>query len=126
VSGAAPEAAAPGRATRTSVMLSAHVFRAGQTASTRHRALNLSSSGLCIAQPDGLAPGDRLLVTLGQVDHAVAVVVWIRGGLAGLRFDAPIDVAAARLRRADCVVAAPVAGWLAALPDPYRAGRRTG
>jgi len=44
----------------------------------------------------------------------------VRGGLAGLRFHKPIDVAQARLRRsAGDVVTPPAAGWLAELNDPY-------
>jgi len=44
----------------------------------------------------------------------------VRGGLAGLRFHKPIDVAQARLRRgAGDVVTPPAAGWLAELNDFY-------
>ena len=108
------------RATRTSVMLSADVFRAGRARSGAHRVTNISQTGMCIAQPDDLAPGAVVVVTVGRVEQVAADVVWVRSGLAGLRFHAPIDVAVAKTRRpAGQVSAAPSAGWLAQLNDPY-------
>ncbi len=61
-----------------------------------------------------------MVVTIGQVEQEPADVVWVRAGLAGLKFHSPIDVARARLRRvAGQPAAAPAAGWLAELNDPY-------
>ncbi|MGA1798015.1 PilZ domain-containing protein [Sphingomonas sp. 4RDLI-65] len=108
------------RATRTSVMLSTELFRAGRAASSPHRVTNISETGICIAQPGDLIVGSVVVVTIGRIEQVVAEVVWVRSGLAGLRFQAPIDVAEARARRpAGYRSIAPSAGWLAALNDPY-------
>ncbi|KQN31473.1 PilZ domain-containing protein [Sphingomonas sp. Leaf38] len=108
------------RATRTSVMLKADLFRLDRTDADSHRVTNISETGLCIVQPDGLAVGSVVVVAIGQVQSAAADVVWVRGGLAGLKFHKAIDVARARLRRgAGDTVTPPAAGWLAALNDPY-------
>jgi hypothetical protein len=46
--------------------------------------------------------------------------VWVRAGLAGLKFHTPIDVQRARTRRvASQKAVPPSAGWLAELNDPY-------
>ncbi|MGU3390180.1 PilZ domain-containing protein [Sphingomonas sp. M1A8_2b] len=109
------------RATRTSVMLSADVFRADRPGSTAHRITNISETGICIVQPAGLAPGNVVVLSIGRVEHLPADVVWVRAGLAGLRFHDPIDLALARTRRmAGHVSVPPSAGWLAALNDPYK------
>ncbi len=108
------------RATRTSVMLSADMFRAGRAGASLHRVTNISETGICIAQPGDLAIGSVVVVTIGRIEQVAADVVWVRSGLAGLRFQAPIDVAEARARRpAGYRSVAPSAGWLAALNDPY-------
>ncbi|WP_121904243.1 PilZ domain-containing protein [Sphingomonas sp. PP-CE-3A-406] len=109
-----------GRATRTSVMLSADVFQAGRAGSTAHRVTNISEMGMCIVQPVKMAVGDVVVLVIGRVEHMAADVMWVRAGLAGLRFHEPIDLALARARRvAGHVIAPPSAGWLAALNDPY-------
>ncbi len=108
------------RATRTSVMLKADVFRLNHSAAESHRVTNISETGICIVQPDGLVVGSVVIVAIGQVQSAPADVVWVRGGLAGLKFHTPIDVARARSRRgADEKVTPPAAGWLAELNNPY-------
>ena len=109
-----------GRATRTSVMLSADVFQAGRPGSTAHRVTNISETGMCVVQPPGLTPGNVVVLAIGRVEHVIADVVWVRAGLAGLRFHEPVDLALAKTRRlAGHVIAPPSAGWLAALNDPY-------
>jgi len=108
------------RATRTSVMLRADIFRLNRTGAESHRVTNISETGLCIVQADALEVGSAVVVAIGQIAPVAADVVWVRGGLAGLRFHKPIDVAQARLRRsAGDVVTPPAAGWLAELNDPY-------
>ena len=109
------------RSPRTSVMLTTHVFTMGAAEPSTHRVINLSATGVCIAQPAGLQPDTIVAVSIGQIDHAAADIVWVRGGLAGLKFRRPIDLAAARTRRASgSVMAAPGAGWLGDLTDAYR------
>lgn len=108
------------RATRTSVMLSAMIFGLNRTAGEAHRVTNISETGLCVVQAGAIDEGSVVVVTIGQVEQAPADVVWVRAGLAGLKFHRPIDVQRARLRRvAGQVLAAPAAGWLAELNDPY-------
>ncbi len=108
------------RATRISVMLSAELFRDGRHGSSAHRVTNISETGLCIAQPGDLAVGSVVVVTIGRVEQVPADIIWVRTGLAGLKFQRPIDVVEARGRRpAGYKVVAPSAGWLAALNDPY-------
>ncbi len=101
-------------------MLSAELFRAGTPGSSTYRVTNISETGLCIARPGNLAVGSVVVVTIGRVEQVPADVIWVRTGLAGLRFHTPIDLAEARARRpAGYVSVAPSAGWLAALNDSY-------
>lgn len=82
---------------RDSVFLLAKI--AGADGDSRsHRARNLSSEGVCIEQPDELMPGTKLILSIGLVERIHAEVMWARGGFAGLRFAAPIDLALARKR----------------------------
>lgn len=100
-------------------MLSATVFRLNR-ASEPHRVTNISETGLCIVQAGAFDVGSVVVVTIGQVEQAPAEVVWVRSGLAGLKFRTPIDVQRARTRRvAGQAAAPPSAGWLAELNDPY-------
>lgn len=109
------------RPPRTSVMLRAQLFRVGDSASSDHRVVNVSETGLCIAQVADLAVDTIVVVTIGQVEHAPADVIWVEAGLAGLSFHTPIDLAAARMRRArSSAVSPPAAGWMAELSSPYR------
>ncbi len=106
-------------------MLSATVFRLNRVGEP-HRVTNISETGLCIVQAGALDVGSVVVVTIGQVEQVPADIVWVRAGLAGLKFHTPIDVARARLRRAaGQAAAAPSAGWMAELNDPYarRGGR---
>jgi hypothetical protein len=113
------ESPAPRRA-RTSVMLGADLFRMGTAVPSRHRVANISATGLCIAQADAITPQETVVVSVGQVEQAVADVIWVEGGLAGLSFQSPIDLHAARLRRRGTPPPTPAAGWMAELNDSYR------
>jgi len=109
------------RAPRTSVMLSADVVRSEGSQPTQHRVLNVSMSGVCIAKPAGLVADMPVMVSLGRVDHVAARVKWVRGDRAGLRFDAPIDLDAARQRRpGNGAPPPPTSGWMAAATDRFR------
>ena len=101
-------------------MLTAQLIRSGVEGTVRHRVVNLSAAGACLTNPDGLRPDETVLVSIGHVENAVADMVWVHGGLCGLRFREPIDVAAARKPRPGFTPMAPARGWLAELPDPYR------
>ncbi len=101
-------------------MLSADIFRADRAGGTSHRVTNISETGMCIVQSADLSVGSVVVIAVGRIEDVVADVVWVRAGLAGLRFHDPIDVALAKTRRlAGHVNAPPSAGWLAALNDPY-------
>ncbi|WP_140872473.1 PilZ domain-containing protein [Sphingomonas oligophenolica] len=109
------------RSPRTSVMLRASIFRNGDSDASDHRVVNVSETGLCVAQVLNLAVNTIVVVTIGLVEHAPADVVWVEAGLAGLSFHAPIDLAAARRRNARSgTPAAPASGWMAELSSPYR------
>lgn len=110
------------RPARTSVMLRAEIFREGTRDATQHRVLNLSATGLCVAARDEFTPDSAVAVSIGQVEHAAADVVWVRAGKAGLRFREPLDVAAARRPRVGDAALPPAAGWMAELNSPYRIG----
>ena len=108
------------RSPRTSVMLRALVFGRGETAPSDHRVVNVSDTGLCVAQAEGLTADTIVAVTIGKVKHAPADVVWAEAGLAGLAFHAPIDLQAARTRVRGGGARPPAAGWMAELSSPYR------
>ncbi|MEG3169303.1 MULTISPECIES: PilZ domain-containing protein [Sphingomonas] len=108
------------RATRTSVMLSADMFRVDRDGASQHRVTNISETGLCIAQAGDLVTGTVVVVAIGSIAPTAANVVWVRSGLAGLAFQTPIDVSEARRRRASgSTLRPPAAGWLAELNNPY-------
>ncbi len=109
------------RATRTSVMLSADVFRVNRDGASQHRVTNISETGLCIAQAGDLDAGAVVVVAIGSIVPTAADVVWVRSGLAGLAFQKPIDVSEARRKRpSGSTLRAPAAGWLTELNSPYR------
>lgn len=84
---------------RESVFLLAEVVGVGEGGpAQRHRVRNVSEQGACIEGYEGLVAGARLIVSIGMVERIHAEVKWVRGGLAGLRFAQPIDVAQARKR----------------------------
>ena len=109
------------RATRTSVMLSADVFRVNHDRSSQHRVTNISVTGVCLAQAGDLVSGTVVVVAIGSIAPTAADVVWVRSGLAGLAFQKPIDVSEARRRRAaGNTLRPPAAGWLTDLNNPYK------
>ena len=111
------------RSRRDSVILNARVETSDRVVECRVR--NLSETGACIDNPAELAPGDRLLITMGMVHHVEATVRWASGGRAGLHFEgATVDIAAARRPRGTVVPASRnVAGWLDNMYSPYRRGQ---
>ena len=102
---------------RDAVYLMAQVAGA---AAGRYVVRNLSASGACIAVEGGLEKGAALTVSMGRLDNIAAEVAWARGGLAGIRFLKPINVATARQRKRASVGADVQAGWVGARHDPYR------
>lgn len=109
----------PPRAQRTSVMLRAQVRDANDGAPSAHRVVNISATGLCLTDGAALTTGTGVLVTVGAAAAVPAEVVWVHGGLAGLRLRAAIDMAAAR-RRPATAANAPSAGWMTHIDSPYR------
>ena len=103
-------------------MLSAEVFRVDRDGASQHRVTNISETGVCITQAGDLVAGRTVVVVaIGSIAPTPANVAWVRSGLAGLSFQKPIDVPAARRRRANGVaLPAPAAGWLAELNSPYK------
>lgn len=93
---------------RDSVFLLANVT-APDGATNGYRARNLSPDGVCIDQPAGVDVGATLTLSIGLVEDIRAEVVWVRDGLAGLKFAAPIDPAQARKRAPKSLD--PKSGW---------------
>lgn len=106
---------------RAAVYLMAQVAGATDLPPGRYVVRNLSATGACIAAERGIEQGQQLTVSLGLLDHVAAEVAWARGGLAGLRFLEPIDVAEARRRKPPEGSAHP--GWIDR-PDVYRVKRK--
>jgi hypothetical protein len=102
---------------RESVMMRAQVWMPGARTPTDHRIRNLSPSGACIGTPGWLKRGDPIRVTIGHVFDVDATVMWVAEGQAGIRFDRPIDMAAARRSRSAGVAAV---GWMGGMNDAYR------
>ncbi len=123
--------ALPPRAPRHHVLLSAVVERFGGGAPTRHRVRDLSTGGVRLDQAGSLRVGATVLVTVGALQSVGATVVWVKDGLAGLKFAEAIEPGEAR---AKTVIApsraanpalerpaiAPRAGWIGDLRDAYR------
>lgn len=112
-------ASTPRLAPRSSVMLMAAVWRDDQAAASQHRVVNLSAAGIALAGGADLREGMTVAVSIGMIEHVGAQVVWVRAGQAGLHFHVPIDLAAARKRRAGGALPAPRAGWIDSLRDAY-------
>jgi len=102
---------------RESVMLRAMVWTASARTPSEHRIRNLSLSGACILHSGKLTRGDRIRVTIGQAHDLDAVVMWVAEGAAGIRFEEPIDLAAARRSRSAGIAQA---GWIGGMRDVYR------
>lgn len=121
------------RAPRHSVMLSATVERFGSARATKHRVRDLSTGGVRIDQAEALTAGATVLVTVGALEAVGATVVWVHEGSAGLKFAHPINPDDARAKTAipsrppaaparTTGAAAPTAGWMPNLSNPYRKG----
>lgn len=102
---------------RESVMMRAQVWMPGARTPTDHRIRNLSLSGACMVGTGWLKPGDRIRITVGHVHDIDAKVMWVAGDSAGIRFDRPIDLAAARRPRGPGVAQT---GWMGGMDDFYR------
>lgn len=108
------------REPRTSVMLSARVWKTGWDEPSVHRLINISANGACVARATSLVGGDVVTVQIGSMEAVAASVAWSRHGVAGLRFAEPIDINAARRSRTDTSTTTIAAGWFADRPDAYR------
>lgn len=109
------------RAPRESVFLSA-VITAFGSGTSKHRVRNISTSGVCVDQAEGLKLGQTVAIALGILGDVGATVMWIDKGLAGLRFAQPIELTAAKTRPKPAHVeqgwgAEP---WRRAVPPPPR------
>lgn len=88
------------RARRESVFLSAEIMVFGSADITVHRVRNVSTTGVCVDKATALRKGQTVLITVGNLSAVGATVVWVEGGLAGLKFAQQIDPAAARAKAA--------------------------
>lgn len=102
---------------RESVMMRAQIWMPGARTPTDHRIRNLSPSGACMMQPGWLKRGDSIRISVGHVHDVDATVMWVQGEQAGIKFDRPIDLAAAR-RPSGAGVAR--TGWVGGMNDFYR------
>ena len=82
------------------------------------RVRNLSAAGACLDQNGELVPGEELSLDVGILTNVGAKVIWSTERLAGISFQHPVDLEAARKPRGSAVVVA--SGWLAGLKDAYR------
>ncbi|NML04544.1 PilZ domain-containing protein [Sphingomonas sp. G-3-2-10] len=103
---------------RESVMMRAVVWSPGARLPTEHRIRNLSISGACLSHQGQLRRGDDLRVSIGQALDVPAIVMWATPDAAGIRFDYPMDLAAARRRGASHMPAR--TGWVGDMNDAYR------
>ena len=105
------------RENRSSVIIRALVHPPIGKAVER-RVRNLSATGACLDHSGELVPRDQLLLDMGGITDLRAKVRWSSERLAGISFQRPIDLEAARTPRAAALVVA--SGWLADLKDAYR------
>ena len=103
---------------RDSVMMRAIVWTEGARVPTEHRVRNISVSGVGLDHRGELRRGDSIRVSIGQEVDIPATVAWVKPGSAGVRFDHPIDLAAARRRSGTHMPAQ--AGWIGHMSDAYR------
>ena len=113
-------------------MLSATIEPFGGRTATRHRVRDVSPGGIRVDNVGALRPGATVLISVGALEAVGATVKWVGDGFAGLAFAEQIDpddarrnAAIAPPRAAKSVrfgpqgSAAPNAGWVADLRDPY-------
>ena len=77
---------------RHSVLLSATAEGFGRREISQHRVRNLSSTGACVDNGTGLRPRGTIVVTVGHLVAIGAQIVWIDQGLAGMKFNKPIQI----------------------------------
>lgn len=102
------------RETRIPARVELHFSQAAEAAKAfKAFSVNFSPGGLCVRMKPGHQIGDRLALTMeveGQAFTLEAVVQWIRGPVAGVRFDGVTAEDRERLER--------VAEVLGARPPP--------
>ena len=117
------------RSPRQQLLLGVEIAGLGRGLSTKHRIKNLSATGVRVDGAAFLTPGAILSVSIGALEAIKAVVVWVDGPVAGLKFEEPIDPDAARSKTIVSIGKAipdsvsrdpsPTAGWVADLESPY-------
>lgn len=117
------------RQPRQNVLLGAEISGFGGGEPTKHRVRDLSRTGARVDRAGSFKVGSTVLVSVGQLDHVGATVVWVREDNAGLQFAEPIDPDAARSKalvtpapKPAQSAAKPSAGWIVDLNDPHRKG----
>ncbi|MFA6117549.1 MAG: PilZ domain-containing protein [Sphingomonas sp.] len=117
------------RSPRQQLLLGAEIAGIGRGPSTKHRIKNLSATGARVDGAAFLKPGATISVSIGALEAIKAMVVWVDGPVAGLKFAEPIDPGAARSKTIvsngkaipvlDSRDPSPTAGWVADLESPY-------
>lgn len=105
------------REKRNSVIIRAVVHLPGGRQVAR-RIRNLSAAGGCMDEAADLAVSDHITLDMGALSALDAEVVWVKNGVVGIRFSAPVDLSAARKPRGATVTVA--SGRLADPRDAYR------
>ena len=122
----------PGRAARSSVLLSATIEQFGTGKVLTHKVRDLSSGGVRVDQGEALLKGATVVVTVGSLTAIPATVAWVIDGWAGLHFAQGIDPDHARARASvkpkpgiapntpgPIYTKAPTAGWAGEMRNPY-------
>lgn len=112
------DATDPGREKRSGVIIRAVIDFGDWKVEKRVR--NLSEHGACVDNGGELTEAQRVHVSMGRLDDLTATVMWTRDNLAGLRFDQPVDLTAARAPRGAGTVQA---GWMKDMYHAYRQKR---
>jgi hypothetical protein len=117
------------RSPRQQLLLGVEIAALGRGPSTKHRIKNLSATGARVDGAAFLKPGTTISVSIGALEAIQAMVVWVDGSVAGLKFAEPIDPDAARSKTIvsnSTAIPVPVsrdpsatAGWVADLESPY-------
>lgn len=112
------DAIPPEREKRSGVIIRAAIDLGSRRVERRVR--NLSLSGACIDQEGELTAGQHIRLSMGRLDDLTAEVMWVKDRLAGLKFDRPIDLEAARASRGAGLAKA---GWMTDINHAYRVRR---
>ncbi|PKP92266.1 MAG: PilZ domain-containing protein [Alphaproteobacteria bacterium HGW-Alphaproteobacteria-16] len=102
--------------TRSSVMIRATIVDDCGNVS-EHRVRNISTSGARVDHDGNLRANIRVQVAVGMAQPCEADMVWVTDTAAGLHFDRPLDLVAARKPRGTGGVHS---GWLAEAKNAYR------